>query len=163
QASRGVRVTSSERVVGGGAESVEIRTMVEADATEGFGSDAGGCSRDHGGVTEARQCAEVDELRLALARESDVAGAHVAVDEPPAVEERERRRDVPEIGAHLPPPERAPRPQVDAVVELHRVERAALVDAIVVDLDDPRVTQRNQRLVFALEQRSDRGRTVLEA
>ena len=96
---------------------------------------------------------EVDELGAAVRGAPDVARAHVAVDEAARVEERERRADAVEQRACLSPRQRASRAQIAAVEQLHRVERALRIHAIVVHPDDVRVRKRGERVKLALEHR----------
>ena len=59
----------------------------------------------------------------------------------------------PQSKAHASSPrQRRSLAQVAPVEELHRVVRPRLVDAVVVDLDDPRVRELRQRVKFALEE-----------
>ncbi len=67
-------------------------------------------------------------------------------------EERQGRRDVAQMSARLPVWERRQRVEIGAVEELHRVVRSTGVNAVVVRLDDARVLEQHERVVFALEQ-----------
>jgi hypothetical protein len=68
------------------------------------------------------------------------------------MDQRERRADARQERAGFPPGQRGALAQVAPVEELHRVVRSGLVDAIVVNFDDPRVRQLRERMKFALEE-----------
>ena len=83
--------------------------------------------------------------------------------EPARVEERERRGDVAQHHAQLAEADVLGVAQVAAVEDLHRVERPVLVDAVVVGLDDPRMTEARERVELTAEAQLRAASSLLEA
>jgi hypothetical protein len=69
------------------------------------------------------------------------------------VHDRERRRDVPEQRAGLPPGQLAALAQILAVEQLHRGIGRTAGEAVVEDLDDARRRELRERVVLMLELR----------
>jgi hypothetical protein len=68
------------------------------------------------------------------------------------MQQRQRGRDVAQVAASRAHFQRCELPEIGSLQELHRVVRALLVDAVLVDLDDARVAERREHVKFAFEQ-----------
>jgi hypothetical protein len=104
---------------------------------------------------------EVGHLHPAVAVDHDVAGLHVAVDDPPLVSGLQGPRRLRGDPGGLPRRQGAgpldDRGEVLAVDELHDDERAGGVLAVVEDRDDVRVVQRRGGLGLVPEARAEVG------
>ena len=136
-----------------GAERIEVRSLVEIEAAKCLGSDEGGRTGDVGRRAEGGHRPEVDELRSPLRRAPCVASADVSVQEAARVEQGEPGGDVTQDPAHVAPRHRRELRDVAAVEQLHGVEGPPRVRPVLVDLDEARMTQARERVVFALEER----------
>ena len=158
---RRVGVATGEQPVPQCSNCIEVHALIERNAVE--------CLRQHSRrradhlvrQSERRQGAEVEQLAAAFGGDAYVPRAHVAVEQMPGVEQRERRRHVPEITACVPIRCRRDVRQVLPVEQLHRVERSA-VDAVVVNANDARVREGRERVVLALEEHRRRLAAMLE-
>jgi hypothetical protein len=74
------------------------------------------------------------------------------VDQPARVEQRQRRRDVPQVAAGFAIGEGRQVAQIRAIEELHGVVRAVAIDAVLVHFDDARVPELGERVKLVLEQ-----------
>ena len=122
-----------------------------------LGSHEGRSADDRGGRAHGRHRAEVDQLCFAVAGAPDVGGRDVAVDEAPRMDQRKRRTDAREQRAGFAPRQGRSLAQVAPVEELHRVVGGPVVDAVVVDLDYPRVRELRQDEELPLEERDEIG------
>ena len=105
--------------------------------------------------------AEVRDLHPPVATDQDVAGLHVAVDDPPGVGRLEGSRglggDPGGLARRQRPGASDDRGEVLALDDLHDDERAGLVLAVVVDRDDVRVVERRRVLRLLAEARAEVG------
>ena len=150
---RGIRVAAREHPVRERAQRVEVGALVERRPLDGFGRDRRGRTHHVQRRAERGERAEVEQLAVPVGRHADVRGAEIPVNEAPRVEQREGGRDVTQVQAPGTEGQRRRSPHVVPFEELHRVIRADLVDAVVVDTNDPRVVEAGEDLVFALERR----------
>jgi hypothetical protein len=88
------RDLTGERPVGERAQRIQVHALVQPFARQAFGRDECRCADHFARHTKRRKGAKVDELRFIPAREPNVVGAHVAVNQPTGMHEGERRCDV---------------------------------------------------------------------
>ena len=165
-----------ESLVEQAAEGVEVRPGVELLAADLLGGEVRQRAQPHRGLVDPpaallvgdRREPEVDEHRVGVA-DDDVVGAQVAVDQPSPVKVRKRLADTTQDrekrsvdGAW---PRRGPAPEdlVEpvAVNELHDKPGHARLDALVHDVDHPRVSHAAQDADLVAERKDRAGRTGL--
>ncbi len=146
-----VGMTPSEHPVRERPQRVEVGALIERRTLQRFGRDTGRGPDDQARAAERDQRAEVDQLAVPIRRHPHVGRTQVAVNQPPSVQEGERRRDVAEQGAGFAVGQRGCLSHVLPFEQLHRVVGADLVDAVVEHTDDSRVIEAGQDLVFTLE------------
>ena len=153
EAARGIRMAAGQQAVAERAEREQIRARVERLHLQRLRRHERRRPDDILGDAHAGHRAEIEQLRASVLGTAYVAARHVAVQQPARVQDRERGRHVAQQRARLAPWQPPPLVEVRAAEQLHRVVGAELVDAVVVDLDDPRMRELRQRVVLALEQR----------
>ena len=165
--------TAGEHLEEHDAEGVDVRRRGGLLAARLFGAEVVDRAerrpgQRHLGLGDGPGDPEVGDLHAAVAREHDVAGLHVAVDDPPGVGGRQGAGDLRGDPGGLARRERPvpahDRGQVLPVDELHDDERAVLVLAEVVDGHDVGMVERGGGERLLAEARAEvRIATVLGA
>src|SRR5690606_25757988 len=91
-----------------------------------------------------------------------VGGSEIAMEQAVRVQQAEGGGDVAQVATGFRVRKGRERSQVLTVEQLHRVEGAVLVDPVLVDLDDGRVTQTCERVVFPAKEQRRRFAFALE-
>ena len=96
-------MSTAENEVAERTEGVEIGPCVQGLIVQHLGSDAGRCSHDRTRHAKGRHGAEVEQLGPTSAVLVHVAGADIAMEQTARVQDGQRRCDVSEDCAGLPP------------------------------------------------------------